>query len=239
MDENKKVGTLYLIPTPLSGQNLDQALTQYAREVIFNLSYFIVENAKTARAFLKTVNTKVPLQQLVLDELNEHTNIAKISVLLAPILNGQSCGVLSETGVPCLADPGSNLVALAHKNEIEVFPLVGPSSILMSLISSGLSGQNFSFCGYLPAKSPDREIFIKKLEQHSRVNRQAQFFIETPYRAQKLLIGLLDTCSQDTRISLGVDLGSPNAWNKMKTVKDWKKHTPNLDGKLVVFGLEA
>lgn len=236
----RKLGKLLLIPTPLQGQTLESSLGEQSRNLISNLEFFIVENAKSARAFLKLLGTALPLQQLKLEELNEHTAEGELERLLSPILQGNDCGLLSDTGAPCLADPGANLVAMAHSLGIQVSPIVGPSAVMLAIISSGLNGQNFSFIGYLPAKSPDKEIRIKEIERTSKEKQQSQFFIETPYRAAKLFSTLLQNCKPETKLSLSINIGSAEAYSNMRSVQKWKDlGVPNIDNQLVVVGLQA
>ena len=180
-------GTLYLIPTPLGPKPLDHVLPEETRRIAARLTHFIVEHPKTARAFLKEVGTATPLQQLHLAELSEHTPAAALQDLLAPLLAGEDAGLMSEAGCPAVADPGANLVRLAHASGIPVKPLIGPSSILLALMASGLAGQRFSFHGYLPAKTDERERALKELEKRAEKEDATQIFIETPYRNQAML----------------------------------------------------
>lgn len=234
-----QTGILYLIPTPLADQQIDQALAPAVQATVSELRHFIAENAKSARAFLKATGTVLPIQEIQISELNEHTKDSDLQSLLVPLLAGESCGLVSETGMPCLADPGAKVVQLAHQQGIKVVPLSGPSSIVSAIVSSGLNGQNFAFNGYLPAKSPDREEKIRALEQISLKQQQAQFFIETPYRAEHLFEALLRVCKGQTKISVAVDLGSENSKTLCKAVKDWKADPIVLVDKLVVFGLQS
>ncbi|MDP1934789.1 MAG: SAM-dependent methyltransferase, partial [Nitrosomonas sp.] len=179
-------GKLYLIPTPISQENIAWALPSAVQQCIAEISHFIVEHPKTARQFLKQIDCKHSLQELSMQTLNEHTSPKDLSALLDPILAGHDVGLLSEAGCPAVADPGAELVRLAHKNNITVVPLVGPSSILLALMASGLNGQRFAFHGYLPVESTARASRIMELEKLSISLKQTQIFIEAPYRNQKL-----------------------------------------------------
>lgn len=228
-------GTLYLIPTPLGETPLNTVLPEETRAVACRLRHFVVEQAKTARAFLKQVGTELPIQQLHLAELNEHTRAEALAALLAPLLDGHDVGLLSEAGCPAVADPGANLVRLAHRHGIAVKPLVGPSSILLALMASGLVGQRFAFHGYLPAKPEARAKAIRELEARAQREDAAQAFIETPYRNTALLDTLLSVCRPDTLLSVAVDLTTAEEFIRTQPVIDWRKALPNLDKRPTVF----
>lgn len=228
-------GTLYLIPTPLGDTPLDLVLPEETRRIAARLTHFVVEHAKTARAFLKQVGTEVPLQQLDLAELNEHTRDNVLEALLAPLLAGHDVGLLSEAGCPAVADPGANLVRLAHRRGIRVKPLVGPSSILLALMASGLVGQRFAFHGYLPAKPDERAKALKELEQRAARDDAAQAFIETPYRNAAMLAGILAACRDDTLVTVACDLTLASELVATRRVAEWRKALPDLDRRPAVF----
>ena len=194
-------GRLFLIPVPIGQTPVESVLPQPVRDCARQLKHFVAENAKSARAFLKSLPSDTPLQQIEIRELNEHTNSNLLPELLAPLLSGNDVGLISEAGCPAVADPGANLVALAHQEGVQVLPMIGPSSILLALIGSGLSGQNFAFHGYLPAKDDLRQKRIRELEKDSRQEKRTQIFIETPYRNQQMLNTLINTCAPATKIS--------------------------------------
>lgn len=228
-------GTLYLIPCPLGPTPLDWVLPEETRRIAARLDTFVVEHAKSARAFLKQVGTHTPLQQLTLRELNEHTRADALRDLLAPLLLGQDVGLLSEAGCPAVADPGADLVRLAHRHDIAVKPLVGPSSLLLALMGSGLVGQRFAFHGYLPAKTEDRAQTLKTLEKRARAEQAAQLFIETPYRNQSMFEGILEACAPNTLLTLACDLTLHTELIQTRRVGDWRKHTPDLNRRPCVF----
>ena len=216
-------GTLYLIPVPLGPSAPQESLTPGVLATIRPLGHFVVEQAKTARAFLKAAGTDKPLQELELKELNEHTKSDALSDLLAPLRAGLDVGLLSEAGCPAVADPGANLVALAQQENIRVVPLIGPSSLLLALMASGLNGQRFAFQGYLPAKEAERTKALRDLESESRKWSQTQIFIETPYRNERIFDALLKLLKPDTRLCIGCDLGTPEAWLLTHSIRDWRK----------------
>lgn len=228
-------GVLYLIPTPLGPTPLDSVLPAETLRITTQLSHFIVENAKTARAFLKQTGTILPLQQLDLRELNEHTPAAALKELLAPLLAGQDVGLLSEAGCPAIADPGAPLVRLAHEHGITVRPLVGPSSILLALMASGLIGQRFAFHGYLPTKPEARIAAIKDLEQRATRDDAAQVFIETPYRNGAMLETLRSTCRPDTWCTVACDLTLTSEWLRTFRMADIMNPLPDLNKRPCVF----
>lgn len=236
----KKPATLYLIPTPL-GEGAGHTLPAQTLEVLFRLEYFIVERGKTVRAFLKEAGFPRPLQSLEFRELNEHTPETELPTLLEPLLEGRDAGLLSEAGCPGVADPGAPLVALAHRHGVEVVPLVGPSSILLALMASGLNGQRFSFQGYLPAKKPELQKQLKHLEQQSAREGSTQIFIETPYRNEGLLETLLHALSPSVRLCIAADLTLPGQYIRTQTVAQWRKETalPPLAKRPAVFLLLA
>lgn len=233
-------GTLYLIPTPLGalGEHpslLANSLPTTAIAVIQPLSYFIVENSKSARAFLKAVGTHTPLQSLDLRELNEHTPEASIKDLLQPLLAGHDVGLLSDAGCPAIADPGAPLVRLAHQQGIRVKPLVGPSSLVLALMGSGLIGQRFAFHGYLPAKPEARRSALRELELRSERDDAAQIFIETPYRNGAMLETLQESCRPDTWCTIACDLTLASEWLRTRCLADIMNPLPDLNKRPCVF----
>jgi 16S rRNA (cytidine1402-2'-O)-methyltransferase len=233
-------GRLYLIPVPLGPLPADSALPQQVCELAKQLKYFVAENAKSARAFLKSLPSDTPLQQIDINELNEHTSSSVLPELLLPVLEGKDIGLISEAGCPAVADPGANLVALAHDLGIRVVPLIGPSSILLALMGSGLSGQNFAFHGYLPAKDDQRQKRLKELEKDSRQEKRTQIFIETPYRNRQMLETLIQACAQNTRICVATDLTLGSEKIMTCTPAEWRRRgVPNIDRRPTVFLLQA
>lgn len=221
-----KPGTLYLIPVPLGPSAPEAALPLPVLECIRPLTHFVVENAKSARAFLKSVGTAHPLQRLHIEELNEHTRRDAVERLLGPLRAGIDVGLVSEAGCPAVADPGADLVALAQQEGVRVIPLIGPSSLLLALMASGLNGQRFAFHGYLPAKEPERQKVLRELEAESHKRRQTQIFIETPYRNHQMLASLLKACQPSTRVTIATDLTLPSETIRTRNVAEWKKQTP-------------
>ena len=233
-------GILFLIPVPLGPVAPQDALHPSVLQTIRPLSHFVVEQAKTARAFLKAAGTDRPLQELQLSELNEHTKTSELDLLLAPLRAGEDVGLLSEAGCPAVADPGANLVALAQREGIRVVPLVGPSSLLLALMASGLNGQRFAFLGYLPAKEAERTKALRELETESRKRQQTQIFIETPYRNRQMFDGILMACQPGTRLCIATDLTLPSETVRTLTVQQWKKQTPpEIERRPTVFLLLA
>jgi 16S rRNA (cytidine1402-2'-O)-methyltransferase len=228
-------GTLYLIPTPLGDSALDTILPKATRRVAARLTHFVVEHPKTARAFLKQVGTETPLQQLALAELNEHTREAELNDLLGPLLAGHDVGLMSEAGCPAVADPGADLVRLAHRAGIRVRPLVGPSSILLALMASGLVGQRFAFHGYLPAKPDERDKTLKELEKRAEREAAAQAFIETPYRNMAMLEGILAACRDDTLVTVACDLTLESELIATRPVREWRASLPDLNKRPCIF----
>lgn len=232
-------GTLYLIPVPLGPVSPDSCLPPDTLAAARRLEHFVVERAKTARAHLKAMGHPKPIQALQIEELNEHTPAAAIPPLLAPLKAGHDVGLLSEAGCPAVADPGAALVMAAHRDNIPVVPLIGPSSILLALMASGLGGQRFAFHGYLPAKEPERSQKIRELEVTARRDKGTQLFIETPYRSVALMDALASTLAPNTFISVGADLSLPSQLILTRTAKNWRGHTDAVKDRLVVFGIGA
>ncbi len=237
-------GTLYLIPNSLGPGELEHVIPAPVRATTASLDHFIAENAKTARAFLKTVSATHPLQtvlqQIEIRELNVNTPASELPALLAPLLDGKDVGLLSEAGVPAVADPGADLVRLAHAKGIMVRPLVGPSSLLLALMASGLNGQSFVFHGYLPTDADARAARIRQLEQRSRQEKQTQILIETPYRNDAMLQALATQCSAQTLVCVATDLTLPNESVRTLSAQQWKQEiaagkTPDFQKKPTVF----
>lgn len=225
-------GILYLIPVLLSPpdasrtEQLAGCIPTEVQRVTATLDYFIAENAKTARAYLKLIAQQTPLatplQQILINELNVNTPSSRLPELLAPLREGRHAGLISEAGVPAVADPGADLVRLAHDAAITVRPLVGPSSLLLAVMASGLNGQSFAFNGYLPVDTAQRAKRIKTLEDRSRLERQTQLFIETPYRNLPMLDALLTTCQPSTLISIAVDLTTQDEQILTRSAAQWR-----------------
>lgn len=232
-------GVLYVVPSLLGPEGLQSSLPEQALGAIRSLRHFAAESAKSARHFLKLVEMPLPLQQLHIVELNEHTPPAQVSALLAPLRAGHSLGLLSEAGCPAVADPGAELVAAAHREGFPVRPLVGPSSLLLALMASGLNGQRFCFHGYLPVPREQRERAIRALESESAAHGLTQMFIEAPYRNAQLLSALLDTLRPRTRLCLATDLTQPGEAIATRTVQQWRTSVPGIDRRPTVFLLLA
>lgn len=233
-------GALFLIPVPLGPTAPQDSLTPSVLATIRPLTHFVVEQAKTARAFLKAAGTEHPLQELQLSELNEHTKSDALNDLLAPLLAGVDVGLLSEAGCPAIADPGANLVALAQRKGIRVVPLIGPSSLVLALMASGLNGQRFAFQGYLPAKDAERTKALRELENESRKRHQTQLFIETPYRNRAMFEAILASCQPNTRLTVATDLTLPGETVRTLNIQEWKKQTPpDIERRPTVFLLLA
>ena len=232
-------GRLFLIPVPLGQTPVETVLPAHVIDCARQLKHFVAENAKSARAFLKSLPSDTPLQQIEIHELNEHSSAKVLPELLAPLLAGVDVGLVSEAGCPAVADPGANLVALAHQEGIQVLPLIGPSSILLALMGSGLSGQNFAFHGYLPAKDDLRQKKIRELEKDSLQQKRTQIFIETPYRNQQMLNALIAGCAPHTKICLAPDLTLPSESIITGTPAEWRRRATTIDRRPTVFLLQA
>lgn len=231
-------GTLYLVPTGL-GADARGVLPESTMNRLRMLRSFIVENAKSARQFLKSAGYPHPLQAVRMQTLDEHTPDAMLPELLAPVLAGEDCGLLSEAGCPAVADPGALLVRLAHAQGVRVIPLIGPSAVLLALMASGLNGQRFAFHGYLPVDAEQRRKTVKELESDSGRNDRTQIFIETPYRNNATFRGLLDACRDDTLICVATDISTSTEAIRTCPVKTWRKAPPELHRRPTVFLLYA
>jgi 16S rRNA (cytidine1402-2'-O)-methyltransferase len=246
-------GILYLIPNTLGTSEgvedpLCHIIPEEVQAITAQLDYFVAENAKTTRAFLKLIALKRPLktslQEILIAELNVNTPASALSALLAPLLAGRDAGLISEAGVPAVADPGANLVRLAHANGVRVKPLVGPSSLLLAVMASGLNGQSFAFNGYLPTDAALRLKRIKELEQRSRSENQTQLFIETPYRNGAMLDALTNACQPSTLLCCATDLSLSTEVIRTQSAAQWKAElaagkTPDFHKKPTVFLLLA
>ncbi|KMN79914.1 SAM-dependent methyltransferase [Chromobacterium alkanivorans] len=231
-------GTLFLIPAPLGDESIAW-LPEAERAKVLHLTRFVVEAEKTARRHLKALGVSAPIRELAMSTLNEHTPAADVAALLQPLLDGHDLGLISEAGCPAVADPGAQLVALAHERGLRVEPLIGPSSILLALMASGANGQCFAFHGYLPVDAADKAKTVKELEQRSRQRNETQVFIETPYRNNALLQQLRDTLSPATRLAVACDLTLPSQTIVSRRVKDWPKDAPDLHKRPAIFIIHA
>lgn len=229
--------TLYLIPTVLSESPVDWVLPTRNTEIIRTLKVFVVENIRTARRFLKSVDKEINIDELQFFELNRHTDINIINSYLQPIKNGIDIGIISEAGCPAIADPGADVVAIAQNEGIRVVPLVGPSSILLSLMASGFNGQSFAFQGYLPIEKSERTTRLKSLEKRVYGEDQTQIFIETPYRNMQMMEELCRTLQPQTKLCVAVDLTSEKEYVKTHKIADWKRMgtLPDLHKRPCIF----
>lgn len=215
---------LYLIPVTLGETEIDRVLPSYNREVILDIKYFIVENIRSARRFLKKTESAINIDELTFFELNKHTNRDMLEQYLEPLEKGLPVGVISEAGCPAIADPGADVVAIAQRKKMKVVPLVGPSSILMALMASGFNGQSFAFHGYLPIDGAERIKKIKQLEQRIFSEDQTQIFIETPYRNTKLIEDFIKTCGSSTKLCVAMNITCEEEYIRTLPVKSWAKH---------------
>lgn len=226
---------IYLIPTTLGDTSIERVLPPDLTQIISSISVFIVENIRTTRRFLKKVNPVIVVDDLTFFELNQHTDKKEISRFLEPLQKGLDIGIISEAGCPAVADPGAEVVKLAHTKNIQVVPLVGPSSILMALMASGMSGQNFAFNGYLPIKNPEKAQHIKMLEKRMQTEGQTQIFIEAPYRNAQLLDDLLKNCDPQTMLCIAADITLDTEFILAKPVTYWKTHIPDIQKRPAIF----
>jgi 16S rRNA (cytidine1402-2'-O)-methyltransferase len=228
-------GKLYLIPTTLGANEPLEVLPYSVKMVIETLAHFIVENEKTARRFIKRIVPNKSQPSLVLKSIDKYADAFEVNAYLDACDEGVSIGLLSEAGVPAIADPGAEVVKLAHQKNIQVVPLVGPSSIILAMMASGMNGQSFTFNGYLPIDSSDRKRALKQLEKISFEKNQSQIFIETPYRNDKMLEDLKAALSSNTAICIAVDLTLPSEYIRTLSVKEWGSEHPNLHKRPAIF----
>ena len=228
-------GKLYLIPSPLGDNDPSEVIPQPVLNSLEGFRTFVVEEIRTARRYLSKAGLKGKIGDLEFHELNEHTEQSTVEGYLKLFDNGNDVALISEAGLPAVADPGAQLVALAHRHGIEVVPAVGPSSLMMSLMASGLNGQSFAFCGYIPAKTEERKSKLKLLEKVSGQLKQTQIIIETPYRNDSLFKDILSTCSPSTRLCIAANITMPDAYIKTKTVSQWKKENLIIGKRPCVF----
>ena len=228
-------GVLYLVPNTLGDPDTSQTIPDGIVERVSTINVFIVENLRNARRYLKKLNREIDINQLIFHELNEHTQEEVIPTFLEQAMKGSDTAIISEAGVPGVADPGAMVVRLAHERGIKVVPLTGPSSILLSLMASGLNGQMFSFLGYLPVKQPDRIRKLREIEQRVRKNGETQIFIETPYRNDALLKDILNTCDSSTRLCIAADITLSTEFIQTRSVREWRKKKPVLHKRPAIF----
>jgi 16S rRNA (cytidine1402-2'-O)-methyltransferase len=231
--QSEKPGKIYLIPSFLGEENAS-IICESIKRTVTELDEFIVEDARSARRYLRAIGYKKNFDtEVIIRELDKHAQVQNCNVLLENVLQGKNCGIISEAGNPCIADPGNEVVAFAHSKQIDVVPLVGPSAVLLALISSGFNGQQFTFNGYLPIKEPERSRKIKQLENLS--GTYTQIFMETPFRNEKLFQEVLQVCSDDTKLCIACDLTLSTEYIKTQKIKAWKNNKPALNKRYCIF----
>jgi len=233
------MGNLYLIPTTLGESDTTRVIPSEVSDIVKGISYFIVENIRTARRYLRKMDPTLNIDNLTFFELNQHTDSQVTEAYLNPILEGFDVGIISEAGCPGIADPGAEVVKQAHFKQIRVIPLVGPSSILLSLMASGMNGQNFAFIGYIPVKPAERVKAIREIERRSGVEKQTQIFIEAPYRNTQLINDLINTLNDQTRLCIACDITLDTEYIKTQTVVQWKKGVPDLNKRPAIFLIQG
>lgn len=239
MESKGTQGRLILIPTLLGGDEVNRCVPDYNIGIVRGLRFFVVEEIRSARRFLRKIDPAFPIDDCVFHELNEHTRELDSRLLLQPIGEGHDVGLLSEAGLPCVADPGANLVAAAQDRNIQVIPLMGASSIFAALMASGMSGQQFCFHGYLPKEKSELVHKIRQMESDSARNAYAQIFIETPYKNNALWELLLETCQNETRLCVAASITLENEYIVTKSIRDWKKtERPNIHKQPALFILQ-
>ena len=235
--ENK--GKLYLIPSPLGDYDPAEVIPAPVIEKIKHLKTFVVEEVRTARRYLSAAGLKGHIEELDFHELNEHTTTEEVEALVKLFAKGNDVGLISEAGLPAVADPGASLVALCHRKGIEVIPFTGPSSLMLALMSSGMNGQSFAFRGYLPAKAEERRQELKNIEKLSSSTGQTQIFIETPYRNDAMLKDILEVCKGGTELCVAANITLPDAFIKTMSVEKWRADKPILGKRPCVFIISA
>ncbi len=228
-------GKLYLIPATLGDSKIEAVIPESVKNIVNSINHYIVENQRTARRYLKKLGIKTPIDKLTFYTLNKHTLPDEINNFLQPVFQGRNVGIISEAGCPGIADPGSEIVKLAHQKNIRVIPLTGPSSIFLALMASGMNGQNFAFVGYLPIKKDEKLKRIRFLENRSFAENQTQIFIEAPYRNQHLLNDILKTCQSNTLLCLSVNITLEKEFIQTKTISEWKKNIPDINKMPAIF----
>ena len=228
-------GKLYLIPSPLGDNDPAEVIPSSVLALLPTLDCFVVEEVRTARRYLSRAGLKGRIEGLEFHELNEHTPVSEVSSLGRLFNDGRNVGLISEAGLPAVADPGAQLVALCHREGIEVVPMVGPSSLMLALMGSGLNGQSFAFAGYIPAKTEERRAAIRRLEKRSAAEHQTQILIETPYRNDALFADLIATCSGKTLITVAANLTQPDAYIRTLSAARWKEHPVTIGKRPCVF----
>ena len=219
---------LYLLPVTLGDTPVEQVLPAYNKEIILGIKHFIVEDVRSARRFLKKVEASINIDELTFYPLNKHTSPDDLSGYLKPLQEGHSMGVISEAGCPAVADPGADVVAMAQRKNLKVVPLVGPSSIILSVMGSGFNGQSFAFHGYLPIEAADRIKRLKELEGRIYSENQTQLFIETPYRNNQMMEDIVKTCRPQTKLCIAANITCEGEYIHTKTIREWKGHLPDL-----------
>lgn len=235
MKTDSPKGKLYLIPTTLGESDPMEVLPQTVKRAIDFIDHYIVENEKTARRFIKAVNPQKVQAELKIALLNKHTEVSEHNAMIKPCLEGINVGLMSEAGCPGVADPGAVIVKIAHEKGIQVVPLVGPSSILLAMMASGMNGQSFAFNGYLPIDKNDKKSALKNFEKMSSDKNQSQIFIETPYRNNKLLEDILSALQPNTHLCIAADITLPTEYIKTLRVADWKKTKVDLHNRPTIF----
>ena len=228
-------GKLYLIPSPLGDNEPAEVIPAPTLALLQNIGCYVVEEVRTARRYLSKAGLKGHIGELEFHELNEHTTPAEVEALAGLFEDGRDVGLITEAGLPAVADPGSALVALCHRQGIDVVPQVGPSSLMLALMSSGLNGQSFAFLGYLPAKTDERRSAIKAIEKTSQAHKQTQIFIETPYRNDSMMADLLQVCQPSTRLCIAANITMPDAYIKTKKVSEGRKEKIEIGKRPCVF----
>lgn len=220
---------LYLLPVTLGETPIEKVLPAYNRDIILGIKHYIVEDVRSARRFLKKVDRDINIDELTFYPLNKHTDRDAIAGYLKPLIGGQSMGVISEAGCPAVADPGADVVAMAQRKGLKVVPLVGPSSIILSVMGSGFNGQSFAFHGYLPIEPDERQKRLRELEQRVYSEHQTQLFIETPYRNQKMMEDILKACRPQTKLCIAANITCEGEYIRTKTIQEWKGKLPDLN----------
>ncbi len=239
MKKTKNTGNIYLIPNTLGHQDVETILPVSIKQIIETVDFFLVENIRTARRYISKWRIAKPIKELHFEVLDKNTGKDQLEQFIRRIEKGSSAGIISEAGCPGIADPGADIVKHAHKLDISVIPLVGPSSVFLALMASGLNGQNFAFVGYLPIKNHETKNAIKALEKRSKTENQTQIFIETPYRNMQLLDALLAICKPNTLLCIATNITLPDESIKTRPVKQWKNCKPQIHKQPTVFLLHS